>query len=130
MFYRQHATQFVGAQQSTRTRRRHSAVRGLRPEVPLNGSVLISEELREMSDILRTRARQHPGARRAANHLEARISHHDARKSMPSARLARLPVLLRELVSLRYHRYSHGNLSAVRDLVKKPDNIGSGRGLA
>jgi hypothetical protein len=41
----------------------------------------------------------------------------DARRTMPSARLRRAAPVLRELLTLRYHRYSNGVASAAKDLL-------------
>ena len=45
-------------------------------------------------------------------------SHHiEARANLPAGNLRRLPAILRELIGLRYHRYSKGFRSAVKDIV-------------
>ncbi len=49
--------------------------------------------------------------------LEARIAHLEARSSMPRGRLQRAPRVLRELITLRYHLYSKGIHSALKDLL-------------
>ena len=49
--------------------------------------------------------------------LLGRIAHYQARSTLPSRRVARLPLVLRELMSRRYHRYSNGLASAAKDLV-------------
>lgn len=49
--------------------------------------------------------------------LGGRIAHLLTRAGMTGARPSRLPAVLRELVSLRYHRYSNGLFSAGKDLV-------------
>jgi len=45
------------------------------------------------------------------------VEHIQARLNMPSSRLARIPIIARELACLRYHRYSTGALCAIRDLI-------------
>jgi glycosyltransferase involved in cell wall biosynthesis len=45
------------------------------------------------------------------------IRHWQARCNLPASRIARLPVVIRELVSLRYHRFSRGFLTASKDLL-------------
>jgi glycosyltransferase involved in cell wall biosynthesis len=47
----------------------------------------------------------------SADHLHVRVS-------LPERRLVRLPIVLKELVKLRYHRHSSGLRSAVKDLVR------------
>jgi hypothetical protein len=43
--------------------------------------------------------------------------HLNARANLPQNRLSRLPGILRELVTLRYHEYANGFKSAAKDLV-------------
>jgi glycosyltransferase involved in cell wall biosynthesis len=49
--------------------------------------------------------------------LEERIAHLEARRGLPRARLRRAGPVLRELLSLRYHRFSNGVVSAAKDLL-------------
>jgi glycosyltransferase involved in cell wall biosynthesis len=53
----------------------------------------------------------------ALTRLDRRIAHLEARSSLPRARLLRAPRVLRELITLRYHRCSKGFQSAVKDLL-------------
>ena len=55
--------------------------------------------------------------RKLIRHLSGRISHMAARGRMPERRLKRIPVILKELATLRYSAYSRGLMSAVRDFV-------------
>jgi glycosyltransferase involved in cell wall biosynthesis len=48
---------------------------------------------------------------------DAVLRHWRARCYMPDRRFARVPVVLRELATLRYHRFSSGALTAIKDLV-------------
>jgi hypothetical protein len=48
--------------------------------------------------------------------LKSRLVHLRARASLPRSRLARVPIALRELFALRYHRHSRGLLSFAKDL--------------
>jgi glycosyltransferase involved in cell wall biosynthesis len=52
----------------------------------------------------------------ALTELKARISHLEARTGMPERRLNRIPPVLKELLTLRYHLYSKGISSAIKDL--------------
>ena len=45
------------------------------------------------------------------------LRHLRARCHMPSNRLARIPAVIRELATLRYHRFSSGFLTAAQDLL-------------
>lgn len=49
--------------------------------------------------------------------LRGQVAHWQARSAMPRNRLRRLPVVLRELIMLRYYRHSHGLHSAARDIL-------------
>jgi len=49
--------------------------------------------------------------------LRNRIAHLRARASLPARRASRIPAVMRELVSLRYHRYSNHLWSAAKDLL-------------
>ena len=50
------------------------------------------------------------------NDLRRRIEHIRTRASLPPSRASRIPIVMRELVSLRYHRYSTHFWSAAKDL--------------
>ncbi|HST51642.1 MAG TPA: glycosyltransferase family 2 protein [Pyrinomonadaceae bacterium] len=56
-------------------------------------------------------------SRAARAELDARIAHLEARRDLPRARLRRAPRVLRELLTLRYHRYAKGVASAAKDLL-------------
>ena len=43
--------------------------------------------------------------------------HLDARANLPTRRLNRVPTILRELLTWRYHEYANGFKSAAKDLV-------------
>lgn len=57
-----------------------------------------------------------PGVRRM---LEDRCAHLRARASLPQRKMRRLPGIIRELLTGRYHRYSRGISSAAKDLVSE-----------
>jgi glycosyltransferase involved in cell wall biosynthesis len=48
--------------------------------------------------------------------LESKIAHLKVRSTIPERRLERLCIVLNELVSRRYHKYSEGFLSVARDI--------------
>jgi Glycosyl transferase family 2 len=59
-----------------------------------------------------------PRVASALAELDARIEHMEARRALlPRARLRRAPSVLKELLTLRYHRYSNGVASAAKDLL-------------
>jgi glycosyltransferase involved in cell wall biosynthesis len=49
--------------------------------------------------------------------LDSRLRHLRARAELPRGRLARLPRVARELLARRYHQYSNGFYSAVKDVL-------------
>ena len=114
--YRQHVRQQIGAPKrppaepqrglqgfETALRRRNSAA-----------------ELHEILSVLEQRlcAQQKSYDCRRALTFVADYSHHlDVRANLPRKRLSRLPTILRELMSLRYHEYANGFKSAAKDLV-------------
>lgn len=49
--------------------------------------------------------------------VEDRLAHLVARSNMPNSKASRLPVVLKEVVTLRYFRYSNGVYSAAKDLL-------------
>lgn len=53
------------------------------------------------------------------NLLEEKLSHLHVRSSLPKSRLLRVPTILKELLMLRYHRYSRHWQVVVRDMIMK-----------
>jgi glycosyltransferase involved in cell wall biosynthesis len=49
--------------------------------------------------------------------LEAKIGHLKVRGNMTGSKLRRLPTVIKELCTLRYHRFSYGWKSAIKDLL-------------
>jgi hypothetical protein len=115
--YRQHARQQIGAAEKA---------------APAPGVAAAARRTNPYDDLIRTaeRARARlaawdgPAARRAEARLGARLRHLRARAALPASPLRRLPAVLRELLTLRYHRYSSGVRSAVKDLVVKKREAG------
>jgi hypothetical protein len=56
---------------------------------------------------------------RRAQQVARKVAHFTARASLPPSRLGRLPLVLRELVTLRYTRYSGTTLAFARDLLSR-----------
>ncbi|MBI5418628.1 MAG: glycosyltransferase family 2 protein [Deltaproteobacteria bacterium] len=52
--------------------------------------------------------------------LAEKVRHFEARSGLPDTVFGRLPVTIKELVSLRYHRYSLGTKSFFKDLFLHP----------
>ena len=55
--------------------------------------------------------------RKALSFVSDYVSHLDARANLPQRRLNRVPTILRELLTWRYHEYANGFKSAAKDLV-------------
>ena len=51
-------------------------------------------------------------------HVDQVLIHFRVRESVAQSRLTKAPVLLRELIAGRYHRYSNGFLSALKDVLR------------
>ncbi len=58
-----------------------------------------------------------PGRPELLARIDQKVEHYRVRGTLPSARLRRLPGILRELGSLRYSRYSGSTLSFARDFL-------------
>jgi glycosyltransferase involved in cell wall biosynthesis len=114
--YRQHATQQIGALE------RRSAPRGLLSQSPIDSlrrDDFYLEAVRTMKAV-RQRLVEHSNDFElggAVRLLEERIDHLDARVGLPQSRIMRAPRVLRELITGRYHRYSNGAYSAMKDLI-------------
>jgi glycosyltransferase involved in cell wall biosynthesis len=79
-----------------------------------------STDLHEILSVLEERlcSQQNSFNCRRALAFVANYSHHlDVRANLPRKRLSRLPRILRELISMRYHEYANGFKSAAKDLV-------------
>ena len=113
--YRQHGRQQIGAPDGTKSqpslnetwgtalRRRNSSADLYKILATLN------QRLREQSAVF--------DAREALSFVEDYSFHLNVRANLPQNRLSRLPSILRELVTLRYHEYANGFKSAAKDFV-------------
>lgn len=114
--YRQHERQQIGVPKHSRVQ----PERGLQAfESALrrrNSATDLHEILSELEERLCTQ--QNSFNCRRALAFVANYSHHlDVRANLPRKRLSRLPRILRELMSMRYHEYANGFKSAAKDLV-------------
>jgi hypothetical protein len=55
--------------------------------------------------------------------LEKKTAHLHSRANMSSRRLFRVPQVLRELITLRYHRYSRGLRDLLKDLLERDRTV-------
>ena len=114
--YRQHERQQVGAP-------KRSAVqpeRGLQAIESALRRRVSTTDLHEILEVLEQRlvAQQNAFDCRRALAFAANYSNHlDVRANLPRKRLSRVPRILRELLTMRYHEYANGFKSAAKDLV-------------
>lgn len=114
--YRQHQGQQIGAP-SRRTK--------AQPAHTLDALKRRSSntDLHTTLDTLRARLATHTGhtkefdCRNALAFVSNYSRHLDARANLPARRLNRVPTILRELLTWRYHDYANGFKSAAKDLV-------------
>lgn len=59
-----------------------------------------------------------PSDHRILTRCRAKAAHFQARAEMSHRRWVRFPMVMRELLGLRYHRYSSGNKSLAKDLAR------------
>jgi glycosyltransferase involved in cell wall biosynthesis len=77
-------------------------------------------ELHKILETLEQRLLDHKNdfdCRKALSFIADYSRHLDARANLPQRRLNRLPTILRELLTWRYHEYANGFKSAAKDLV-------------
>ena len=121
MLYRQHPGQQIGAKQDcepadVRENNRENTLDSLLAATTRQTSFdrdihkcrLVVERLTEKSGSF--------DCRNALAKVKSKLIHFETRDSLPSERLKRLPRVLRELLTLRYHSYSLGFKSAAKDL--------------
>jgi len=114
--YRQHEQQQIGAP----TRQPAKTQHGLQAFEAALRRRNSTSELHEILSVLEERlsAQQHSFDCRAALAFVGDYSLHlDVRANLPRKRLSRLPRILRELMTMRYHEYANGFKSAAKDLV-------------
>lgn len=123
IMYRQHDRQQLGA--PTKRDERES------PKVKLLARATARPRNDSYSDLIRTlRAINQrlelrgTKARKGFAPIEHRLKHLNARSNLPASAFSRLALVLGELLTLRYHRFSNGVPSAARDLFFAPANSG------
>jgi len=108
--YRQHGAQQIGAR--PRLKRAAGVARAVRRTNSYEETLAIARRLRQ-----RLRDRHAFNTENAARDLDARITHLETRAGLPQGRVDRIKSVLREFFALRYHRYSNGTSSAIKDLL-------------
>jgi glycosyltransferase involved in cell wall biosynthesis len=111
--YRQHARQQIGAP----TRAQGETADGVKTAFLRRNS---SADLHKILAALEDRLTAHKSAfdsRNALSFIGNYSFHLNVRANLPHRRLNRVPRILRELVTRRYHEYANGFKSAAKDLV-------------
>lgn len=111
--YRQHSAQQVGAPHPGSHR---AAAGGLAARRRVTSYAHVIAPLRALRQRLCAHADTF-GAGPALRTVDDMLLHYEGRGHLPRSRLQRLPVILRELMTRRYHRYGRGLRSAVKDFV-------------
>lgn len=115
--YRQHARQQIGAPMRARAESQTNSVQKLETAFRRHND---NSELHKILARLEERLTNHKNAydgRNALSFIADYSFHLDVRANLPQRRLSRLPRILRELVTRRYHEYASGFKSAAKDLV-------------
>jgi glycosyltransferase involved in cell wall biosynthesis len=114
--YRQHARQQIGAKER-KDERAPAGVEGAREALRRRNSY---DEMIAIGRRAQQRLAEHSDVYKsddAIRKLEQRLKHLQARANLPPGKLSRARCVLRELLSRRYHLYSNGVYSAVKDLL-------------
>lgn len=114
--YRQHPRQQVGARQ----KQADAGAGGLGDVAGAARRANSYGELIRIAETARARLSAWTGGGDtggALRQLDAWLTHLRTRAALPASRLRRVPPVLRELLTLRYHHYANGARSAVKDLL-------------
>ncbi len=115
--YRQHAQQQIGAPARKEIAPELRGMQGMETAFRRRNS---STDLHKILETLETRLLAHASdydTRKALSFVSDYAFHLHVRANLPRRRLNRVPGILRELLSLRYHEYANGFKSAAKDLV-------------
>ena len=115
--YRQHARQQIGVPERAKAGPAPRGVQAIETAFRRRNS---SAELHKVLEELEQRLQLHTGqydTRKALSFVGDYAFHLNVRANLPQRRLNRVPRILRELLSLRYHEYANGFKSAAKDLV-------------
>ena len=115
--YRQHARQQIGAPARKEAAPGLRGTQGIETAFHRRNS---SAELHKILETLEARLLAHANefdTRKALAFVSDYTFHLTVRANLPQRRLNRVPSILRELLSLRYHEYANGFKSAAKDLV-------------
>ena len=111
--YRQHGAQQIGARETFDARPRLGVIASA---AHVNAYSMHLASLGALRERL-TAGRAGPEGVAAARRVATILGHFDTRAHLPARRLDRLPIVLRELASRRYHDYGNGVRSLIKDLI-------------
>jgi glycosyltransferase involved in cell wall biosynthesis len=115
--YRQHARQQIGAPARTQATETGGRVRAFETAFRRrNANADLYKTLATLEERLSAQ-RSAYDCRNALSFIASYSFHLNVRANLPQRRLKRVPRILRELLSLRYHEYANGFKSAAKDLV-------------
>ena len=115
--YRQHAQQQIGAPVRKETASEPRGVQAIETAFRRhNNSADLHKILETLEARLLARASDFD-TRKALSFVGNYAIHLNVRANLPKRRLNRVPRIMRELLSLRYHEYANGFKSAAKDLV-------------
>ena len=115
--YRQHSRQQIGAPARKEAASDLRGVQAIETAFHRRNS---SAELHKILETLEARLLAHASdydTRKALSFVADYAFHLNVRANLPQRRINRVPRILRELLSLRYHEYANGFKSAAKDLV-------------
>jgi len=115
--YRQHGGQQIGAPSRPELKAQPRGVQAIETAFRRrNNSADLHKTLETLEERLSAHARVYE-TRKALAFVSDYAFHLNVRANLPQRRLNRLPRILRELLTLRYHEYANGFKSAAKDLV-------------
>ena len=109
VYYRQHSENQIGA------------VRRKREDARSPFSAIYSTRIAKFTCAtarLQNKTDNAPVSEEILSRIGPKIKHLEARASMPTSRWRRLPIALRKLIALRYHRYAKGTRSFTKYLFR------------
>ena len=113
MKYRQHPGQQLGAPDNERLKPNSSLLANSQRRNDFGTEVKKLEAVRQ-----RVRSKENLFVFNPKVNLDDRLKHLNQRVALPQLKLKRLPLVFEELISGRYHRYSNGFYSLLKDLTQ------------
>jgi hypothetical protein len=115
--YRQHAQQQIGAPARIETGPELRGIQAIETAFRRQNSSADLYKILEALEVRLLAEGKDFDTRKALSFAADYAFHLNVRANLPQRRLSRVPSILRELLSLRYHEYANGFKSAAKDLV-------------